>query len=88
MTTVRPQLTSRDVAGGLQRLGSTLDSGVHGKAGSGRGLLTRPASERKELKVYFFLPHARPVRVKKRSRTNWFGQAKNGALPRAGLLRS
>ena len=38
-------------------------------AGSGSGLLTRPASAtarivaRKEFKVYFFLPHARPVTV-------------------------
>jgi len=40
------------------------------QAGSGSGLLTRPASAtagvvaRKELKVYFLLPHVRPVQVK------------------------
>jgi len=40
------------------------------QAGSASGLLTRPSSAtagvvpRKELEVYFFLPHARPVPVK------------------------
>ena len=29
---------------------------------------------RKQLKVYFFLPHARPVPVQRRSSTSWFGQ--------------
>ncbi len=50
------------------------------QAGSGIGLLTRPASAtagvvaRKEFKVYFFLPHARSVPVKRWSCTSWFGQ--------------
>src|SRR5208337_1680881 len=29
---------------------------------------------RKQLKVYFFLPHARPVPVQRWSSTSWFGQ--------------
>ncbi len=42
--------------------------------------MTRPASAtagvvaRKQLKVYFFLPHARPVPVKSWPCTSWFGQ--------------
>src|SRR5271157_447870 len=50
------------------------------QAGSGSGLLTRPASAtegvvaRKELKVYLLIPHVRPVPVKGWSCTSWFGQ--------------
>src|SRR5208283_4836447 len=53
--------------------------GVHGEAGSGSGLLDRPASAiakvaRKAFKVHFFLPRARPVLVKSWSCRSWFGQ--------------
>ena len=43
--------------------------GVGEESACGEGVVARI-----EVKVYFFLPHARPVPVKGRSCTSWFGQ--------------